>query len=71
MVSFGLPFITKDIPTIWWANFVAVAGCYAYAFAVKGKSGPGEGERELLPPAVAQIIKALDYGSGRERGRRN
>lgn len=69
LVSFALPTITRDCPTIWWANAAAVVACYAYAFLLKTPE-PVEAETSGLPPLLAQIFKALDYGSGQERGAR-
>jgi len=71
LVSFALPTITRDCPTIWWANAVAVAACYAYAFLLKPpESDEADSETGGLPPLLAQAFKALDYGSGQERGAR-
>lgn len=73
VVSFALPTITRDCPTIWWANALAVAGCYAYAFLLKPDAeaeGSDGSEGPALPSFLAQAYKALDYGSGQERGAR-
>ncbi len=75
VVSLGMPFVTKDMGTIWVANAVATAACYGYAFGFAGKGGEeedGEGledrEDETLPAPLKAALKALDWGSGRERG---
>jgi hypothetical protein len=72
IVSIGLPFLTKDIPTIWWANAVATGASYGYAFGFQ-KSGSGDDDDEddadaTLPGPLKAAFKALDFGSGRERG---
>ncbi|TFJ85236.1 hypothetical protein NSK_003659 [Nannochloropsis salina CCMP1776] len=74
VVSLGMPFLTQDVPTIWWANAVATGASYGYAFAFQGKGERGEGEEggseedETLPGPLKAALKALDWGSGRERG---
>jgi len=73
IVSLGMPFLTKDMPTIWWANAVATGASYGYAYMFQGKGGGGEGvegeeEDETLPAPLKAALKALDWGSGRERG---
>jgi len=72
VVSFLMPTFTKNVSTIWWANAVAVAACYAYAFLIVGKREENEqgDEASSLPPLIVKAIKALDYGSGQERGTR-
>eukprot|EP00624_Nannochloropsis_granulata_P001320 evm.model.NODE_16421_length_6325_cov_27.414228.3 len=73
IVSLGMPFLTKDMPTIWWANAVATGASYGYAYVFQGKGGveegvEGEEEDETLPAPLKSALKALDWGSGRERG---
>lgn len=84
LVSIALPSVTKDTAIIWWANAAATAVCYVYAYnkpVVEGeRERDGEGEGEVLgkameqpnffPRFVLQAFKALDYGSGQERGAR-
>eukprot|EP01041_Mallomonas_annulata_P003829 gene3829-7629_t len=75
LISVALPAVTKDIALIWWANFVVVAACYGYAFLKPPTQSEGsaisESEMESpLPPFLRQALKALDYGSGQERGLR-
>ena len=76
-MSIVLPAVTKDIPTIWWGNAIATAGCYAYAYYIGPTAGEGESildegeggtKSSALPSWVVKAIKALDYGSGQERG---
>ena len=71
LVSVAMPILTKDIPTIWWANGGAVALSYAYAY-LKPKSEDISNEEDSfkLPPILVKAWKALDYGSGQERGAR-
>ena len=71
LVSVAMPIITKDIPTIWWANGGAVALSYAYAYLKPESEGiSNEEESFKLPPILVKAWKALDYGSGQERGAR-
>jgi len=65
VVTFGLPFITKDPALIWGANLVLLIGCYAYGYAF----GRGEGAEEAaLGGRFSGALSALDFGSGQERG---
>lgn len=69
-----MPFATKDVAIIWWSNLVSICLCYFYVYVFnKGKQDkPVEDNQtnKVLPPLVSQIIRALDYGSGQERGAR-
>lgn len=78
-VSLIMPVVTKDVAIIWWANAAVTAACYGYAYTKSTEVG-GEGEtadstdgeqQSSLPPIIVRAIKALDYGSGKERGERN
>jgi hypothetical protein len=71
-----MPFFTKDVGVIWWGNLIATVGCYIYAYT-KPKQDPtleslesGDEENAKLPSLMIQALKALDYGSGQERGAR-
>ena len=69
VISLAMPFITKDIPTIWWANAITTAACYTYAYGVGDTSDiDSEEGKSKLPAPVRFILKSLDFGSGRERG---
>jgi hypothetical protein len=76
IVSLALPSITKDVALIWYANAIATAGCYAYAYLKPKKrylSDNNDDENDpnaTLPPILIKAFKALDYGSGQERGAR-
>eukprot|EP00981_Chlorochromonas_danica_P007828 scaffold1884_cov343-Ochromonas_danica.AAC.45 len=73
VVSLALPFATKDIPLIWWANAATVAACYGYFFIIKPNPEASQEEEEgktVLPSWLVKAYKALDYGSGQERGAR-
>ena len=74
VVSFAAPFVTKDFLLIWWANALATAASYAYAYLKpKGEDNDLDGEenkKSVLPPVLIKAFKALDYGSGQERGER-
>lgn len=70
-----MPFITKDVVIIWWVNAAVVALCYVYAFFVpkaEGQKGFGteDEEEQNIPPLLMKALKALDYGTGQERGLR-
>jgi heme/copper-type cytochrome/quinol oxidase subunit 2 len=68
-ISLLAPVATKDTSAIWIANFVVVAGAYAYAFVTydeDNKSDDGSKDPEWLK----FVYKSLDFGSGRERGAR-
>jgi hypothetical protein len=73
LVSAIMPAFTRDVELIWWGNAAATAACYAYAY-LKPASEPGpEGAEQSgpqLPSWVIKAYKALDYGSGQERGER-
>lgn len=68
-VSLLLPTFTKDVTIIWWANAIATAACYAYAYLIP-KSDDTANANDSLPPWLKQAFKALDFGSGQERGLR-
>jgi amino acid transporter len=68
VVSLIMPTLTKDTAIIWWANAVAVAGCYAFAF-LKPKT-EGE-EKSAVPEFISKGIKALDYGQGKKEEKEN
>lgn len=85
LISFVLPFATKDVTLIWWANAVIVVGAYGVGYlgggatpepGVFGSSDDEDAHAKLqqvgweLPTPLVKIVKALDYGSGQERGAR-
>ena len=67
-----MPFATKDVTIIWWSNLVSICLCYLYVYVFKkGKQDTSVEDNQtekVLPPLISQIIRALDYGSGQERG---
>jgi len=83
VVSLAAPFATKDPPTIWWVDAATVGLCYAYgylapettkgddddAFDAKAAGGAGAFGQSLWR-AARFAAKALDFGSGAERGAR-
>ncbi|CAM9902837.1 unnamed protein product, partial [Scytosiphon promiscuus] len=69
VVSFGMPFITKDPVPIYWANIVTLVACYGYGFTVGKPDGAG-GSSKNQPKWLKFIFKSLDFGSGQERGAR-
>mmetsp|Transcript_8175 Transcript_8175/g.13771 ORF Transcript_8175/g.13771 Transcript_8175/m.13771 type:complete len:264 (+) Transcript_8175:1093-1884(+) len=68
LASIVAPTFTKDVAIIWWINFVVTGGCYAYAYATQDKREEEGAQKTSLPPLISKAIKALDYGSGQERG---
>ncbi len=54
-MTIGLPFITKDPPTIWVANLVLLIGCYAGSLAM----GEGDPEAEAAGPPVETVPPGL------------
>ncbi|CAN0029562.1 unnamed protein product, partial [Phaeothamnion confervicola] len=74
LVSLGLPFVTKDPVTIYWANLAATAACYGAAYVGLGSGEGGDdgddGDGGNMPEWVRFVFKALDFGSGQERGAR-
>lgn len=70
LVSVAMPSFTKDTGLIWWGNAAAVATCYAWAY-LKPKAdepAPGKVTTSIVPPILLKAWRALDYGSGQERG---
>lgn len=80
VVSILMPTFTKDPVAIYWGNVVTIAICYAYAYLKpqpqvgeggdSGESILDEGKNSALPSWIIKAYKALDYGSGQERGAR-
>ena len=79
-----MPSFTRDTSLIWWGNFGVTALCYMYAYFIKAETeeemevdedgnlimGKPLEQPNFLPRPVIQAFKALDYGSGQERGAR-
>ena len=70
LLTIGLPFVAKDPPLIWCANLALLIGCYGVSFFVLGESAEPEAEGAGAGK-IANALKALDFGSGRERGMRS
>ena len=69
LISLMMPFITKDIPIIWWANAITTAACYMYAYGIGDTSDiDSDDGKSKLPSSIKFILKSLDFGSGKERG---
>lgn len=72
-VCFLTPFLSKDPTVTFWASVAVVLACYAWSFvtpleaeaASRGVEGDGD-----LPEPVRWALKALDFGTGAERGAR-
>jgi len=71
LLSLALPAATKDVALIWWANAAVVAASYVYAYFIKQPEEVSqEVEQEAGGGVLLKVLKALDYGSGQERGAR-
>ena len=75
VVSLLIPVFSRDVALIWWANAGVVLASYVYGYNKSaGNSSDGEGDGEgsgvQLPGILKQAFRALDYGSGQERGAR-
>jgi len=60
ILTFAMPFFTKDPPTIWAANLVLLIASYVYGYA-SGDDGEEVG-------GFTGALRWLDFGSGQERG---
>lgn len=77
LVTLILPTFTKDVVLIWEANLLTLALCYVYGFTKKPKAMEASSNNEEEKTSNSQgsdwwiqAWKALDYGSGQERGAR-
>ena len=86
ILSLIMPTFTKDVTIIWWGNAIALLASYGYAYLkpkneieivtsaeVTSDSmteEKGDDDSQSLPKILLQAFKALDYGSGQERGAR-
>lgn len=86
ILSLIMPTFTKDVTIIWWGNAIALLAAYGYAYlkpkseeeiatSAAISSDPMTQEKadedsQSLPKILLQAFKALDYGSGQERGAR-
>mmetsp|Transcript_8761 Transcript_8761/g.21385 ORF Transcript_8761/g.21385 Transcript_8761/m.21385 type:complete len:348 (+) Transcript_8761:182-1225(+) len=70
IVSLAAPVVTKDTGLIWTANFLIVAGSYAFSFATEGDDDDDDDGGKNQPAWLKFVYKSLDFGSGRERGLR-
>jgi hypothetical protein len=68
-ISLLAPVATKDTAAIWIANFVVVAGAYAFAFVTYDEDNKNDDDSKD-PEWLKFVYKSLDFGSGRERGAR-
>jgi hypothetical protein len=74
-VSILLPaLLTRDVVAIWWMNASVVVLAYTYGYGTVGDGArAGREPAEATTPFsrwVSGALRALDYGSGRERGAR-
>ncbi|CAM9865466.1 unnamed protein product [Ectocarpus sp. 6 AP-2014] len=68
VVSFAMPFVTKEPVPIYWANIATLVACYGYGFTVGKPDDGGGGASKSQPKWLKFIFKSLDFGSGQERG---
>lgn len=68
-ISLLAPVVTKDTAAIWIANFVVVAGAYAFAFSTYDADNKVDDDSKD-PEWLKFVYKSLDFGTGRERGAR-
>ena len=64
--------LTKDVALLWWLNFLTVALSYGYGHYKQNhvtEDVESTEEKEMFP-FLKSALRALDYGSGRERGKR-
>ncbi|CAN0347239.1 unnamed protein product, partial [Ectocarpus sp. 13 AM-2016] len=55
VVSFAMPFVTKEPVPIYWANIATLVACYGYGFTV-GKPDDGEGGASKSQPKWLKFI---------------
>lgn len=67
LVNVGVPFVSRSIPTLFWANVATLAGCYIFGFLAPATDGNNDAS---LPGPIKFALQAIDYGSGQERGLR-
>jgi hypothetical protein len=78
-VSLLAPVLTKDPALIWWLDAGAVGLCYAFFFTVGADAAAGattadgadEREKSGVEKALKFALRAIDFGSGIERGQRS
>lgn len=66
------PFVSRDPPATFWACLITLAALYVWSFntPLETKSGPRRGAGGQLPEPVQWALRALDFGTGEERGAR-
>lgn len=73
LVCILVPFISKDPALIFWLCLLTVGGCYVWSFKTPLEtestfSRRGAGSDLNLPEPIMWALKALDFGTGSERG---
>jgi len=70
-----VPLVSREPAVTFWASLLAVAGLYLWSFntPLQSESGSrrGAGDDLGLPEPVTWALKALDFGTGSERGARS
>jgi len=70
-----VPFFSKDPAVTFWASVVCLAGCYVWSFntplVATASSRRGAAQDLDLPEPVTWALRALDFGTGSERGQRS
>eukprot|EP00931_Biecheleriopsis_adriatica_P003868 TRINITY_DN105626_c0_g1_i1.p1 TRINITY_DN105626_c0_g1~~TRINITY_DN105626_c0_g1_i1.p1 ORF type:complete len:406 (+),score=92.78 TRINITY_DN105626_c0_g1_i1:40-1218(+) len=74
-VCIFMPFVSKDPASTFWADLLILAALYVWSFntplAAEGSIKRGAGQDLNLPEPVMWALKALDFGTGSERGERS
>ncbi|CAM9162701.1 unnamed protein product, partial [Choristocarpus tenellus] len=71
VTNLAAPFFTKDPVLIYWANIAVLALSYGYGFTVGSPGVGGElssDKDKNRPQWLKFLYKAVDFGSGQERG---
>eukprot|EP00930_Biecheleria_cincta_P082767 TRINITY_DN72425_c0_g1_i1.p1 TRINITY_DN72425_c0_g1~~TRINITY_DN72425_c0_g1_i1.p1 ORF type:complete len:413 (+),score=85.26 TRINITY_DN72425_c0_g1_i1:47-1240(+) len=71
-----VPFVNKDPVVSFWLSMLTLGGLYVWSFntplaSTVGSIKRGAGEDLNLPEPVMWAIRALDFGTGSERGARS
>lgn len=66
LTNLGAPFITKNPANIFWANVAVITACYGWSFL---KPEDEDQKKDSKSGTLGFVLSALDFGSGRERGK--
>jgi hypothetical protein len=78
VVSLVAPTATKDPGLIWWLDAGTVGLCYAYFYTIGAQAAVnpaaddnGDSQKSGVEKALKFAMRAIDFGSGVERGQRS